>query len=272
MKKTVPLENPHAVRQAIRQGKIDDPTNRLAPGYVQCNILILPREYADDFEKFCKNNHHACPLLTQSQPGDPGLPALAEDIDIRTDLSAYSVYEHGVLTQTKHDINDLWRDDFVTFAFGCSFSLEEILAQEGVGLAYLKRGDSAALFYTNLDTVAAGPFKGKIAVSMRPLTPQDAIKAIMLTAQYPDVHGAPIHIGHPQLIGIEDINKPVQTLTQTRIMENELPVFWACGVTSQLAVEQAKPPLCITHASAHMLVTDIRLSQLKKITSTQTNL
>jgi uncharacterized protein YcsI (UPF0317 family) len=264
MKQSVSLDNPRVVREAIREELIVGPTNGLAPGFIQCNILILPHRYADDFARYCELNRHACPVLAQSEVGDPALPSLADDIDIRTDLSAYSIFEHGQLTQTKHNIKDLWDDDFVTFAFGCSFSFEELLVQEGVGQAYLERGDSAAIYYTNIDTEAVGPFIGKIVVSMRPLTPADAIKAIQLTAQYPDVHGAPIHIGHPHLIGIEDINSPVQSLSQTRVMKDELPVFWACGVTSQLAAEQAKLPLCITHASAHMLVTDLHLAQVKK--------
>ena len=264
MNQPVSIDAACSVRQAIRRGEIQGPTNGLAPGFIQCNIVILPKQYAVDFARYCKLNHEACPVLAQSRAGDPGLPTLADDIDIRTDLSAYSIFEHGELTQTKHDIKELWRDDFVTFAFGCSFSFEELLIQEGVGQAYLERGDSAAIYHTNIDTEAVGPFSGKVVVSMRPLTPADTIKAILLTAQYPGVHGAPIHIGHPHLIGIEDINKPVQSLSQTRIMENELAVFWACGVTSQLAVENAKLPLCITHASAHMLITDLHLEQVKE--------
>ena len=210
MDATVPPDHPRAVRQAIRQGRINGPTQGLAPGYIQCNILILPREYADDFATYCELNRHACPLLARSGAGDPALPGLADDIDIRTDLGAYSVFEFGRLTQTAHDIGALWSDDFVTFAFGCSFSFEEALAREGVDLAYLERGDSAALYFTDIDTESAGPFKGKVAVSMRPLKPREAIKAILVTSRYPGVHGAPIHIGHPELIGIEDINEPVQ--------------------------------------------------------------
>ncbi|MFT7458423.1 MAG: hypothetical protein ACI909_001096 [Planctomycetota bacterium] len=264
MNKMHPLDNPRDIRRAISHGQISGPTSGLAPGYIQCNILILPGEYAEDFAHFCELNRHACPVLARSELGDPALPALGDSIDIRRDLSAYSVFEQGKLTQTKQDINELWRDDFVTFAFGCSFSFEQVLEQEGVNLDYLQRGDSAALFYTNIDAVPTGPFRGKIAVSMRPLKPEDAIKAVLVTARYPDVHGEPIHIGHPEMIGISDINKPEQTLTQTRVMEDELPVFWACGVTSQLAVEQAKIPICITHASAHMLITDLRLDKLGK--------
>lgn len=264
MEKRIHAESPRRIRQAIRRGVVQGPTNGLAPGFVQCNIVILPRQYANDFELYCEANRHAYPVLARSLTGDPALPALAEDLDIRTDLSAYSVFEQGHQTQTLHDIRELWRDDFVTFAFGCSFSFEELLVQEGLELAYLERGDNAAIYRTDIDTEAIGPFSGKVIVSMRPLTPADAIRAILLTAQYPGVHGSPVHIGHPAMIGITDINKPLQSLGRTRVMEDELPVFWACGVTSQLALEQAKLPLCITHASAHMLITDLRLEQLAK--------
>ena len=263
MNKKSTIDDPGAIREAIRHGQLSGPTAGLAPGFVQCNILILPGEFADDFIRYCELNRRACPLLSVSKAGDPSLPELGNGIDIRTDLSGYSVFENGELTQNHDDISDLWRDDFVTFAFGCSFSFEQVLESEGVKLDYLQRGDSAALYYTNLDSLPAGPFSGKIAVSMRPLLPEEAIKAIIVTSRYPAVHGEPIHIGKPQMIGIDDINKPVQTLSQTRLAENELPLFWACGVTSQLAVEKAKLPICISHASAHMLITDLRLDTLK---------
>jgi uncharacterized protein YcsI (UPF0317 family) len=263
MNPTDNTDDPGTIRDAIRGGQLSGPTAGLAPGFIQCNVLILAKEYADDFTRYCELNRRACPLLSISETGDPSLPELGNNIDIRTDLSGYSVFENGELTQDRDDISDLWRDDFVTFAFGCSFSFEQVLENEGVKLNYLKRGDSAALYYTNLDSVPAGVFSGKIAVSMRPLLPEEAIKAIIVTSRYPDVHGEPIHIGKPEMIGIDDINKPVQTLSQTRLAENELPLFWACGVTSQLAVEKAKLPICISHASAHMLITDLRLDDMK---------
>ncbi len=258
---------PHRVRRAIRDGHYCKPTNGIASNYVQCNIAILPKQYAEDFSLYCELNSQACPVLARSEPGDPSLSALGIDIDIRTDLPGYTVIRNGKATQTVGDILDLWRDDFVTFAFGCSFSFEQALINEGVNLRYLSRGEGPALFVSNIDTRPVGKFSGKLAVSMRPLRPADAIKAIIVTAQYPNAHGAPVHIGKAEMIGITDLQKPLQSIGHTRVLSDELPVFWACGVTTQLVLQGAQLPLCITHASAHMLVTDIPLQDLKSTVS-----
>jgi len=209
-------------------------------------------------------NDRACPLLARAEAGDPTLPALGSDIDIRTDLPGYAVIQEGKVVKTATDIKSLWRDDFVTFALGCSFSFEQVLADEGVNLHYRARGDGPALYISDIDTVPAGNFSGKLAVSMRPLRPPDAIRAIIVTSQYPKVHGAPVHIGNPEMIGIEDVGKPLESIGGTRVLDDELPVFWACGVTAELALQAARLPVCITHASAQMLVTDIPLNRLKQ--------
>jgi len=252
---------PAALRRRIRAGVLSGPTNGLAPGYVQCNILILPAAQADEFAAFCEANEAACPVLARSDPGDPAMPALGDDLDLRSDLPSYRVFRDGKSAGDVPDISKLWRGDFVSFAFGCSFSFEEALRAEGVDLRYQARGDHEAVYLTNLDANPAGRFKGKVVVSMRPLRPADAIRAIGVTAKYPGVHGAPIHIGKPEMIGV-DLSKPYDTVGRTRVMEDELPVFWACGLTPQMALAGAGLPLAITHTSAHMLITDLRLSDL----------
>jgi len=254
---------PEAIRRRIRAGRFAQPTAGLAPGYVQCNLLILPADFAEAFADFCAANKAACPVLARSAPGDPALPALGADLDIRSDLPRYRVFRDGKATDELTDIAALWQDDFVSFAFGCSFSFEEALANEGVALRYLDRGDREAVYLTDLNAVPAGRFKGKVVASMRPLQPADAIRAIAVTAKYPSVHGAPIHIGLPEMIGV-DLAKPFDTIGRTRVLADELPVFWACGLTPQMALADAGLPLCITHASAHMLITDLRLADLDR--------
>jgi len=254
--------DPRAVRRAVRAGAHRGHTGGLAPGIVQANVCILQGEWARHFKTFCERNPKPCPLLAASNPGDPRLPALAEDLDIRSDVPRYRVYRDGLLVEELGDIAPLWTDDMVAFALGCSFSFEEALIAAGVPVRHVAEGKNVAMYLTNIETVPAGPFRGPMVVSMRPFTPANAIRAIEITARYPAVHGAPVHIGKPALLGIEDISKPwVGDFVGVR--DDELPVFWACGVTPQSALAQARPPLCITHAPGHMLVTDRRNSELR---------
>lgn len=253
---------PAAIRRRIRAGHHAAPTAGLAPGYVQCNLLILPEAFADEFDAYCRANPAACPVVARSEPGSFRLPRLGDDLDLRTDIGSYQVFEPGRPARAVPDVSDIWRDDLVAFTFGCSFSFEDALRQEGVDLRYLARGDREAIYLSNIETARVGRFGGRTIVSMRPLCPADAIRAIQVTATYPGVHGAPIHIGLPEVIGV-DLDAPMESLGRSRVMADELPLFWACGVTPQLALAGAELPICITHTSAHMLVTDLRLSDLK---------
>jgi len=253
--------DPREVRRHIRTGDYRGHTGALAKGYVQANLAILPEAYADEFLRFCQRNPKPCPLLAMSEPGDPRLPELAQDLDIRTDLSSYRVFRDGEYDGDVVSIEDLWRDDFVVFALGCSFSFEEPLVDAGLRLRHWEDGSVCPMFLTDIDCAPAGRFSGKMVVSMRPFTPADAIKAVQITSRYPRVHGAPVHLGMPELIGVEDIGRAWQG-DDPRLAPDQMPVFWACGVTPQVAVRSARPPLAITHTPAHMLVTDRRNASL----------
>lgn len=248
-------------RQAIRQGRHTGPTAGLAPGRVQANLVILPADLAPDFSRFCRANPKPCPLLAESRPGDPTFPALGAEIDVRTDLPRYRVFRDGELADEPTDIRRYWRDDLVAFAIGCSFSFEQALLEAGIRLRHAEEGKNVSMYRTNVDTVPAGAFHGPLVVSMRPLRPADAIRAVEITARFPRVHGAPVHIGLPESIGIRDLARP-DWGDAVEIRPDELPVFWACGVTPQAAIAQAKPAFCITHAPGHMLITDLVNSQL----------
>lgn len=245
-----------SARNDIRAGRRTGHTAGLAPGCVQGNLVILPSDYAAEFAAFCQLNPKPCPLLASSSPGDPRLPTLADDLDIRTDVPRYRVFRDGELVETPTDISDIWQDDFVSFVLGCSFSFEQALLEDGIPLRHIERGENVAMYKTNIDTAPAGRFRGKLVVSMRPLKPADAIRAIQITSRFPTVHGAPVHIGFPELIGVEDLERPYEG-DPPRIKDDEIPVFWACGVTPQVAIEQAKPPLCITHHPGAMVITDL---------------
>lgn len=253
--------DPRAVRLAARMGIFAGVTAGLAPGYVQGNVCILPRAFADDFRAYCERNPKPCPLLAVSEAGDPRLPVLGSDLDIRTDVPRYRVFRDGEPKGEVTDIRELWTADMVAFAIGCSFSFEEALIEAGVPLRYVNEGRNVAMYLTSIETAPAGPFRGPMAVSMRPLTAADAIRAIQITSRYPRAHGAPVHLGKPELIGIADLDRPYAG-DRIEVRPDELPVFWACGITPQAAVLRAKPPICITHAPGHMLVTDLRNSEL----------
>jgi uncharacterized protein YcsI (UPF0317 family) len=250
-----------AIRQRIRSGEITGHTSGLAPGCVQGNVVILPAALAADFLRFCQANPKPCPLLGVSEPGDPALPALGADIDIRSDVPRYRVFRHGQLVDEPTDIADLWRDDLVTFIIGCSFSFEWALLEDGLRLRHQDEGGNVPMYRTSVETVAAGRFHGPLVVSMRPYRPADAIRAIQITSRFPGVHGAPVHIGKPELIGIRDLARPDWGDAVT-IEADELPVFWACGVTPQAVIAEAKPDFCITHAPGSMLITDLNNSRL----------
>jgi uncharacterized protein YcsI (UPF0317 family) len=246
-----------AVRLAARSGALKGSTAGLAPGFVQGNLAVLPRDWADEFLRFCQANPKPCPVLGVSEPGSPHVPALAADLDIRTDLPRYRVWRDGALTEEPGDLLALWRDDLVSFVIGCSFSFEEALLEAEVPMRHIELGCNVPMYRTNVATQRAGRFHGPLVVSMRPLRPADAIRAIQITSRLPAVHGAPVHIGIPEEIGISDIARPDYG-DPLPVQPNELPVFWACGVTPQAAIATARPPLAITHAPGSMLVTDLK--------------
>jgi uncharacterized protein YcsI (UPF0317 family) len=251
-------------RLRIRSGDFSGPTAGLAAGNVQANLVILPKVLAHDFLRFAQANPKPCPVLAVSEPGNPGLPSLGEDLDIRTDLPKYRVWRHGELLEEPLDIRHVWQDDLVSFALGCSFSFEQALVEEGIELRHITCGSNVPMYRTNIRCTPAGRFAGPLVVSMRPLAPAEAIRAIQITSRFPSVHGAPVHIGLPGAIGIEDLATPDYG-DSVPMQEGELPVFWACGVTPQAVIAEAKPDFCITHAPGSMLITDLLNTKLASL-------
>jgi len=248
--------DPHEARLAMRAGRFTGHTSGLVPGRVQGNLVILPADAAAEFLLFCQRNPKPCPILAVTDPGDPRIPALGHDIDLRTDVPRYRVWRDGELVDEPADVAALWRDDLVGFVLGCSFSFDQALIDAGLPLRHVACGVNVAMYRTSVPTAPAGRFHGPLVVSMRPFRPADAIRAVQVTARMPAVHGAPVHIGKPELLGITDLSRP-DFGDPVAVHDDELPVFWACGVTPQAAVMQARPPFCITHAPGHMLVTDL---------------
>ena len=250
-------KTPLEVRKLIREGKITGQTSGMCEGFAQANLCILPKKYAYDFLLFCQRNPQSCPLLEVLDEGSRFLRTSATDCDISKDVPKYRIWENGVLKGEYTDVSDFWRDDLVTFVIGCSFSFEGPLMQAGIDVRNISENHNVPMYLTNIDTKAAGIFSGKMVVSMRPIPHNQIVKAVTVTAKVPKVHGAPIHIGSPEVIGIKDISKPDFGEPST-IKQGEVPVFWGCGVTPQSVVMSSKPDFCITHAPGHMLITDIK--------------
>ena len=249
------LEQLSLLRSHIRSGAYTATTSGKAQSLVQGNVVILPADWANDFLLYCQNNPVACPLIGVSQVGEPSLPGLGRALDIRTDIPEYQVFRNGERAETANDIRDLWRNDFVTFVLGCSFSFEDALIRAGPSIRNVEQGRNVSMYRSNIETQTAGRFYGNMVVSMRPFRAADAIRAIQITTRLPKAHGAPVHIGDPALIGITDINTP-DFGDAVAIGSDELPVFWACGVTPQIALENACPPIAITHVPGKMLLTE----------------
>lgn len=253
-------KTPAEVRALIREGVIDFPTAGMCRGYAQANLVILPPEYAADFEEFTRRNPFACPVL-EIVRGTPETHDMGEGASIVTDIPRYRVYENGVFTKELTDASAYWKEGYTGFLIGCSFSFEEALMEAGIEVRHIAQGRNVPMYKTNIETVKSGPFEGPMVCSMRPMTPENARKAYAITEQMPNVHGAPVHMGDGAEIGIGDIMKPDYG-DAVDLYEGEIPVFWPCGVTPQAAVEHAKPPVVITHAPGHMFITDIKNSKL----------
>lgn len=256
---TNPILDPKNLRAQIRDGRFLGPTAGHGGDALQANLVILPGEDAQDFLRFCQANPQPCPLLAVGEPGNPALPTLG-DIDLRHDLPLYRVWRDGELVEEPIDIADLWRDDMVSFAIGCSFSFEDALTRAGIPVRHQLAGRNVPMYRTNLATRPAGKFSGPVVVSMRAMPAADAIQAVSICQRFPLAHGAPVHLGDPSQIGIADIHQPDYG-DAPDIRPGDIPVFWACGVTPQAAIVAAKPALAITHAPGHMLVTDIPSGQ-----------
>ena len=246
-----------AVRAACRDGSQLGPTPGLALGFVQANLVVLPKDWAFDFLLFCQRNPKPCPLLDVTEPGDPEPNTVAAGADLRTDLPAYRVWRNGELVEEPSDIRHLWRDDLVGFVIGCSFTFENALLEAGLPVRHIEQNVNVPMYRTNIACRPAGRFSGPMVVSMRPMLPEQALKATAICAQFPLAHGAPIHFGDPAALGIANLNLPDYG-DAVDFRPGEVPVYWACGVTPQAVLMQAKPPFALAHKPGHMFLTDLR--------------
>ncbi|WP_319370480.1 putative hydro-lyase [uncultured Ilyobacter sp.] len=252
---------PRKVRQMIRENKIKKNTAGMCHGYVQGNLVILPKIYTYDFLLFAQRNPKQCPILEVSDMGSREFGRMAPGSDIAADIPKYRVYKNGELHGEFGDIKSFWKDDYVSFLIGCSFTFESAMVDEGIEVRHISEGKNVPMYITNIQCEKAGIFEGPTVVSMRPLPYSDVVRAVQITSRYPGVHGAPIHIGNPSEIGIKDINNP-DFGDSVEVKEGEIPVFWACGVTPQAVAMKVKPEIMITHAPGYMFITDLKNQKL----------
>jgi uncharacterized protein YcsI (UPF0317 family) len=250
------------IRRLARSGELSGPTPGYALGHVQANLVVVPRDVAFDFLLFCQRNPKPCPLLDVTEPGSFEPRAVAAGADLRTDVPRYCVYQHGKLVDEPTDLLRWWRDDLTGFLMGCSFTFENALIQAGIPVRHLDAGCNVPMYRTSRECIPAGVFRGPMVVSMRPMTPAQAIRAVQVCSRFPRAHGAPVHVGDPRAIGIQDLDAP-DFGDPVELRAGEIPVFWACGVTPQAVAMHARPPFLITHKPGHMFVTDLRDTDLE---------
>ncbi|MFC4591432.1 putative hydro-lyase [Sphaerisporangium corydalis] len=241
--------------RALFRGGLVTPTAGWASGWTQANLIALPKDRAYDFLLFAQRNPRPCPVLDVTEPGAHATPIF--DGDLRTDLPAYRVYVDGEQVAEVTDVLSYWRADLVCFLIGCSFTFEAALLEAGVPVRHLEAGTNVPMYLTNRQCRPAGDMSGPEVVSMRPVPAGLVATAVRITSRYPAVHGAPVHVGDPRVLGIADLDRP-DFGEPVEVREGELPVFWGCGVTPQAAVMRSRPPFAIGHAPGHMAVTDAR--------------
>ncbi len=248
--------SPQVIRQYIRDGKILSPTSGMAEGYVQANLVIVPKILAYDFLVFAQRNPKSCPVLDITDVGQPEPKLMAPGGDLRYDIPKYRIYKQGEMVNEVMNLESYWRNDLVAFLLGCSFTFETALLKAGIPVRHIEENRNVPMYITNIDCIPSGSFHGSMVVSMRPIPQHQVVRAVQVTSRFPAVHGAPIHIGNPEKIGIMNIDKP-DFGDSVHIKDGEVPVFWACGVTPQAVAMKSKPELMITHAPGHMFICDI---------------
>jgi uncharacterized protein YcsI (UPF0317 family) len=256
------ISTPAEARAMMRAGEWTGVTTGRAPGFAQANLAVLPRDLAYDFLLFCVRNPKPCPLVDVTDAGSPIPLRAAPGADLRTDLPRYRVFRSGELVDEPLSIERYWSDDMIAFLLGCSFTFEHGLREAGVVLRHIECGCNVAMYRTTIPCEPAGVFSGPLVVSMRPIPAHQVALAVQVSARYPSMHGAPVHVGAPEALGIRDLGHP-EWGDPVEILDGEVPVFWACGVTPQAVAMQARPSLMITHAPGHMFVTDIPIQSLE---------
>lgn len=243
-------------RKNIAKDEFTSPTGGYCSGYVQANMVVLPSSYAEDFEEFARLNNKAIPVLEVIKSSHYS-QTLANNANLLNELPSYDIIENGKVINTVTNIQEYYSDDLVFFLIGCSFTFEKALSDAGINLRYVEQKRNVSMYNTNIELNPHGIFKGKMVVSMRPVKKELVADACVVTSHYPATHGSPIQVGYPEMIGIGDLQKPDYG-DNIEIKDNEIPLFWPCGVTPQNVLRDIEIPFAITHSPGHMFVTDVK--------------
>lgn len=246
--------SPKELREKIAKGEFQRSTAGECAGYIQANMVALPRAYAESFEKFAAANNKAIPVLEVIKDGYRSL-VMAPNANILNEIPRYNILREGVVVEEVTDITPYYTPDLVFFLIGCSFSFENSLIQNGMPLRHVDEQKNVAMYRTNIKLQEVDGFSGEMVVSMRPIKKEKVADACVVTSHFPRMHGSPIQVGYPQMIGINDVAHPDYG-DSIAIKEDEIPLFWPCGVTPQNVIAKMKLPFAITHSPGHMFVTD----------------
>lgn len=251
------MNEPRKFREEVRAGRFCEPTNAQCPGFLQCNLVVLPQgQHAFDFLLFCQRNKKACPLIEVCDVGSPHPKGIAKGADLRTDVPKYAIYKDGVLVKEMTDVTDVWPENSVAFLIGCSFSYDGALLDAKIPLRSAEQKKNVPMYNTNLKCRSSGCLSGNMVVSMKPISAMDVAKEVEITSKFPHAHGGPVCIGRPDSIGIPDLNNP-DWGDAIELRPDEIPVFHACGVTPQSILMNSKVPFAITHSAGYMFVSDL---------------
>lgn len=253
--------HPGELWREIREGRFKGTTSGLCAGYAQANLVVLPKELAFDFLLFCQRNPKPCPVLDVMEPGSYRPMLIAPEADIRTDIPGYMVYKNGKLVDKPDNLLSYWRDDLVAFLLGCSFTFEQALIENDIPVRHIDENKIVPMYITKRECTPAGMFHGPMVVTMRPIAQDKVVRAVQVTSRFPAVHGAPVHVGDPSVLGIADLDRP-QFGDSVTVNEGEVPVFWACGVTPQAVAMRAHPELMMTHTPGKMFVSTLKEEHL----------
>lgn len=257
------LARPIEVRQAVRSKRWTGATVGMARGHIQANLAILPQRHAFDFLRFCLLNPKPCPLIEVLDVGDPRPRSCAADADLRTDLSKYRIFRDGKLVDEVPDLTRHWRDDHVAFLMGCSLSFDQAMLDAGIPLRHLDADTGRIpVYHSSIACTPSGMLRGNMMVSMRPILRRLLVATIETTGRHPIAHGSPVHVGDPADIGIHDVSRTYSN-PPVPVRDDEIPVFWGCGVTPQSVAMASGIPEMITHATGHMFVTDLTLASAR---------
>jgi uncharacterized protein YcsI (UPF0317 family) len=254
---------PSLFRQLVRENLHFGPTNGICIGYMQCHMVVMDLSLAMNFITFCQRNHQSCPMLEicvddeNSRSYMPTELAPSGNVDLRTDIPKYSIYRDGLWERDIANATSVWPENAVSFLIGSSFSYDGAFIDAGIPLRSVDANKNVPYYTTNIPCQSAGPFSGNVVVSMKPIPCTMVSEEVLITQEYPYIHGTPICIGGDgRTIGIANLNAPDFGEAIVFDPNQDVPVFHESGMTIHQVIMTSKIPFAITSAVGCMFITD----------------